>query len=205
MSAFLCCDVERSVMRVQTPTIVYLARLIAYVAIRGVFGERTKRTEKVVRRVNVRDRALVGGVFVGTFLLPLLYVFSSWLRWADYSLPPVVQWSGVFVMLFALWLFWRAHVDLGLNWSITLELRKDHELITHGVYRCVRHPMYSAIFLFAIAQGMLLPNWLAGWSGLVSFALLYLSRVRSEEEMMSEAFGTEYEDYVQRTRRLWPS
>ena len=46
----------------------------------------------------------------------------------------------------------HAHADLGLNWSITLEMRKGHELIVHGVYRRIRHPMYAAIFLFAVAQ-----------------------------------------------------
>ncbi len=50
-------------------------------------------------------------------------------------------------MVAALWLFWRSHADLGRNWSQAFELRKGHELITHGVYRVVRHPMYAAIWL----------------------------------------------------------
>jgi protein-S-isoprenylcysteine O-methyltransferase Ste14 len=104
----------------------------------------------------------------------------------------------------AIWLFWRSHADLGLNWSMTLEMRKDHELVTRGVYRRVRHPMYAAIFLFAIAQGLVLQNWLAGWGGFVSFALLYLVRAPREEKMMSEFFGEEYGRYVRRTGRLWP-
>jgi protein-S-isoprenylcysteine O-methyltransferase Ste14 len=107
-------------------------------------------------------------------------------------------------MIVALWLFWRAHVDLGLNWSITLEIRKKHELITNGVYRRIRHPMYSAIFLFAVAQGLLLQNWLAGWGGFVTFGLLYLIRAPREEMMMEEVFGKSYRDYAGRTGRLWP-
>ncbi len=183
---------------------VYLYGLIVYIAIRGRFGARTKHNEKVVRRVDVRDRALVALVFIGSMILPLLYLFTHWLAFADYSFPQFVPWCGAVVMLFALWLFWRSHVDLGLNWSITLEIRKDHELVERGVYRRVRHPMYTAIFLFSIAQGLLLPNWLAGWSALVSFALLYLSRVGREEQMMREFFGESYVAYMQRTGRLWP-
>jgi protein-S-isoprenylcysteine O-methyltransferase Ste14 len=76
--------------------------------------------------------------------------------------------------------------------------------VTHGVYRWVRHPMYTAIFLFAIAQGLLLPNWFAGWAGLITFAALYLSRIGNEEKMMREAFGEEYQAYMRRTGRLWP-
>ena len=175
-----------------------------YIAIRGVFGGRTKRNEKVASRVDWRDRALVGIVFIGNIVLPALYLFTPWLDFADYRLPNFVCWSGAAIMIVALWVFWRAHADLGLNWSITLEMRKDHELIVHGVYRRIRHPMYAAIFLFAIAQGFLLQNWLAGWGGFVSFAALYLFRVGREEEMMREFFGEPYRDYMKRTGRLLP-
>jgi protein-S-isoprenylcysteine O-methyltransferase Ste14 len=192
-------------MRIQTWNLVYLAGLVVYIAIRGVFGGRTKRIGKVVSRVDWRDRALVGAVFVGNIVSPALYLTTSWLGFADYRLPMFVPWCGVVAMIAALWLFWRAHVDLGLNWSITLEMRKDHELIERGVYRRVRHPMYAAIFLFAIAQGLLLQNWLAGWGGFVSFAVLYLVRAPREEKMMCEFFGDPYRDYLKRTGRLWPT
>ena len=178
--------------------------LIAYIAIRGRFGARTKHNEKVVSRVDVRDRALVAVVFVGNIILPALYLFTPWLGSADDRLPGFVSWCGAVIMGMALWLFWRSHVDLGLNWSITLEMRKDHELIVHGVYRKIRHPMYAAIFLFAIAQCFLLQNWLAGWGGFVSFAMLYLFRVSREEKMMCEFFGEPYRNYMERTGRLVP-
>ena len=183
---------------------IYLYGLIVYTAIRGRFGARTKGNQRVVSRADARDRALVGLVFVGNIILPALYLFTPWLRFADYRLPAFAPWCGTAIMVVALWLFWRSHVDLGLNWSITLEVRKDHELIVHGVYRKIRHPMYAAIFLFAIAQGLLLQNWLGGWGGLVSFAILYLVRVSREEQMMSEMFGESYREYMERTRRLVP-
>lgn len=183
---------------------IYLYGLIVYIAIRGRFGGRTKHNEKVVSRADMRDRALMGVVFVGNIILPALYLFTPWLGFADYRLPGFIPWCGTAIMVAALWLFWRAHVDLGLNWSVTLEMRKEHELITHGVYRRVRHPMYTAIFLFAIAQGLLLQNWLAGWAGFVSFALLYLVRTPREEKMMREFFGESYREYTQRTGRLVP-
>src|SRR5437868_675111 len=180
-------------MRFQLCNLIYLAGLVIYIAIRGVFGGRTKGNEKLVSRVDWRDRVLVGIVFVGNIVLPALYLFTPCLDVADYSrcairdsgcemFWAVVHSCGAVVMALALWVFWRAHADLGLNWSITLEMRKDHELIVSGVYRRIRHPMYAAIFLFAIAQGFLLQNWLAGWGGLVSFAALYLFRVGREEE-----------------------
>jgi protein-S-isoprenylcysteine O-methyltransferase Ste14 len=87
---------------------------------------------------------------------------------------------------------------------VTLEIRTGHELITHGVYRAIRHPMYAAILLFGLAQGLLLQNWLAGWSAVVTFGLMYIGRVRREEQMMCEFFGQAYRDYMQQTGRLLP-
>jgi protein-S-isoprenylcysteine O-methyltransferase Ste14 len=191
-------------MRIQVWNLLFLTGVIVYVSIRGVFGMRTKGNVKVVSRGDTRDRALVAVVFVGSIILPALYVFTPWLAFADYHLPAFIPWCGAAVMVIALWLFWRAHVDLGLNWSITLEMRKGHELIVDGVYRRIRHPMYAAIFLFAIAQGLLLQNWLAGWGGLVSFAILYFIRTPREEKMMCEFFGESYRHYMERTGRLWP-
>jgi protein-S-isoprenylcysteine O-methyltransferase Ste14 len=107
-------------------------------------------------------------------------------------------------MIAALWLFWRSHADLGQNWSRSLELRTAHQLVRHGVYRSTRHPMYAAILLFGLAQGLLLENWLAGWSGFVAFAVMYLVRTPREEKMMCEYFGDEYRDYMRHSGRLFP-
>ena len=107
-------------------------------------------------------------------------------------------------MLAALWLFWRSHSDLGLNWSAFLQMRKDHQLIRQGVYRSIRHPMYASIFLFGIAQALLLQNWVAGLSAPVTFALLYFVRTPHEEKMMREWFGEEYQDYIRQTGRIIP-
>ncbi len=94
--------------------------------------------------------------------------------------------------------------DRGRNWSVTRKVRAEHRLISQGVYAYVRHPMYSAFFLWALAQLFLLPNYIAGPAGLVGFGTLYLFRVGREEALMLETFGDEYEAYRARTKRLIP-
>jgi protein-S-isoprenylcysteine O-methyltransferase Ste14 len=184
--------------------IFFLAGFVAYCVIRGVFQKRAKGAQKIDRRRDRTETILLFVVFVGNLLLPVIYIATPWLSFADYRLPTWTPWAGAGVMIAALWLFWRSHADLGTNWSITLEIRKDHQLITHGVYRFMRHPMYASIFLFGLAQGLMLSNWLAGWAAVLTFALMYLIRTPREERMMVEHFGESYRHYMAETGRLWP-
>jgi protein-S-isoprenylcysteine O-methyltransferase Ste14 len=111
---------------------------------------------------------------------------------------------GIIILAMAVWLFWRSHADLGRNWSPSLELREGHELVTEGVYRLVRHPMYASMWLWGVAQALLLQNWIAGWVSLVMFMPLYLLRVPREERMMLDEFGEEYRAYMNHTGRVIP-
>jgi protein-S-isoprenylcysteine O-methyltransferase Ste14 len=101
-------------------------------------------------------------------------------------------------------MFWRSHADLGRNWSPSLQLREGHELVTEGVYRHIRHPMYASEWLWSIAQALMLQNWVAGWAGLALFTPLYVLRVPREEQMMLDQFGEEYRAYMNRTGRIVP-
>lgn len=191
-------------MKTDPWNLIFLAGFLTYTGIRSVFARRTRSNETAVSRVDARDRALLAIVLAGSLPLPLVYLFTPWLAFADYHLPAAFPWCGVVIMLASLWLFWRSHADLGRNWSVTLVVRKGHEIIKHGVYRSIRHPMYASIWLWCIAQGLLLQNWLAGWCALVTFAPLYFVRTPREEKMMCEFFGEEYRDYMRQTGRLFP-
>jgi protein-S-isoprenylcysteine O-methyltransferase Ste14 len=183
---------------------VFLVGLFVFFWIRRLFIGRTKHEKKVVRRIDWLEMMLLFAMFPPTLVLPLLYLFTPLMAFADYRLPPLAPWFGAATMVTALWLFWRSHLDLGQNWSVSLELREGHELVTHGVYRFIRHPMYASIWLWAFAQGLLLANWLAGWSLVPAFAAMYFLRTPREEQMMCERFGEKYRDYMRRTGRLFP-
>ncbi len=191
-------------MAIEPWNAVFLAGFAVYVAIRHVYEKRARGAEKVVNRFDRLEAGLLAVVAAGTLILPLIYLCTPWLAYADYRLPAAVPRCGAAVMIAALWLFHRSHADLGRNWAVTLQLRRDHELVRSGVYRRVRHPMYAAILLFGVAQGMLLANWLAGWSALATFALLYILRTPREERMLLDHFGEPYRDYMRASGRLLP-
>ena len=64
--------------------------------------------------------------------------------------------------------------------------------------------MYASIWLWDVAQAMLLQNWLAGCSALLAFTVLYFLRTPREEQLMCESFGEEYHEYMRQTGRLFP-
>src|SRR5262245_39426767 len=162
---------------IKTPSAAYFfICFIAYLAIRGRYASQTKRLENVHRQVDRLETALLLLVIPTSLILPLLYLFTPLLNFANYELPTAARWCGAVLMPVSLWLFWRSHADLGLNWSASLEVRKGHQLVTSGVYRRIRHPMYAAILLVGAAQALLLPNWLAGFSALVPFIILCIIR-----------------------------
>ena len=73
-----------------------------------------------------------------------------------------------------------------------------------GVFKYIRHPMYTAHLVWAIAQIMILHNWIAGYSFLIVQVPFYLVRIKNEEEMMIEQFGVAYKAYMEKTDRLIP-
>jgi protein-S-isoprenylcysteine O-methyltransferase Ste14 len=87
---------------------------------------------------------------------------------------------------------------------MTLEVHAEQRLVTQGIYAHIRHPMYAAAWLWALAQALLIPNFIGGTAGLVSFGALYFWRVREEEAMLVSQFGDEYTVYAARTPRLLP-
>ena len=184
--------------------IVFVVGFVVYVVTRGRFARRTKDNESMERRIGLQEMVLLPAMLITSLLFPVIYLFTPLFSFANYELPDWIHWCGLATMVAGLWLFWRSHADLGLNWSATVELRKGHAVIKHGVYRRIRHPMYAAIWLFSIAQALLLNNWLAGWAVVCAFALMYVLRTPVEERMMRDKFGEDYEDYMAQTGRIFP-
>jgi protein-S-isoprenylcysteine O-methyltransferase Ste14 len=183
--------------------VVMLAASVVLVAIRAPHGQRSRHVRVAQSRRGPLEIALLTLAGFG-FVVPLVWIASPALSFAEYPLRTGLFITGVGCIVAGLWLFWRSHADLGTNWSITLEVREQHRLVTEGVYRHVRHPMYAALLIYSVGQSLVLPNWVAGPSYLVAFAILYVFRVRAEERLMLEQFGDEYVAYMARTRRLVP-
>jgi protein-S-isoprenylcysteine O-methyltransferase Ste14 len=184
--------------------VLWLLALVVWCGIRYAPYRRARRTATVVKHDRNRERILLAVSFIGMFVLPLVFAATGEPRFANYRPHPMQIVFGALILAAALWVFRRTHRELGRNWSATLEVRESHTLITTGIYRSVRHPMYAGYWLWTAAQALLVANWIAGSAGILSFALHFFMRVGREEQMLRERFGEVYLDYAARTRRIIP-
>jgi protein-S-isoprenylcysteine O-methyltransferase Ste14 len=193
-----------SEMNPLTSKIIFTIGMMLWLIIRIPYQREQKQNTIVDDRKTAQEKVVRLLLLIGILFLPLIYVLSPWLNFANYRLPIWADGLGIATLGLSLWLFWRSHHDLGKNWSSTLQIREGHTLTTNGVYQNIRHPMYASVLLLCIAQALLLPNWIAGLSGFIGFSIAYATRVDQEEQMLLNSFGDEYEAYRQRTKRLVP-
>ncbi len=184
--------------------VYFLIGLIANDLLFAVDARRMKQNRVIDDRKTGLEVPLSMLAFLGMQVIPVLYVLTSWLDFADYHLSTWAGLVGAAIFTVALWLYWRSHADLGRNWSPLLQIKGGHSLVTHGVYQYIRHPIYAADWLWGIAQALLLQNWIGGLAALASVLPVYLYRVPREEQMMLEHFGEEYRLYMSRTGRVIP-
>ena len=167
------------------------------VAARG--AKSNERLEPLVSRV-VRSVTFLFVIvlLMGWLPIPVLYRFylpeNNWAVWF---------WIGAMVNVLGLGFAVWARVFLGSNWSRSVTIKQDHELITGGPYGLVRHPIYTGLLTGFLGSAIAI----AQVRGLVAFALIFAvlwSKLRLEERWMRLQFGSVYEQYAQRVPSLVP-
>ena len=183
---------------------LWVIAVVAWYVIRYPFERRAKRIRSLRRSRPISEKVGLSAAILGLAVLPAAYIATGVPQVADYLSSSAATPIGVFVYASALWMFRLSHKALGKNWSISLDIREKHRLITNGPYRLVRHPMYTSFLMMAIGQAFLLPNWLVALAGFFGVALLVSLRLEKEEAMMLEVFDDEYRNYMCRTKRIIP-
>ena len=185
------------------PKAVVLIASIVLVMIRAPHGNRSRTVKVATSRKGPLETVLLTVAWIA-FFAPIVWIVTPWFAFADFPPYPLPVVAGSLLLAFSLWLFHRSHADLGTNWSITLEIRESHRLVTEGLYRHVRHPMYLALLLYGLAQAAVVPNWVAGPPYAVAMVLVFALRLGPEEKLMRDQFKGEYDAYASRTKKLIP-
>jgi protein-S-isoprenylcysteine O-methyltransferase Ste14 len=158
----------------------------------------TRRRERFATRFLHVALMALGGVLLAFHDLPL--------RWLDERFLPLTMatyWLGLLMLVagigFAVW----SRRTLGRNWSGTVTVKHDHELVRTGPYRFVRHPIYTGLLLAILGTAVAIGEW----RGLVAFALITASlliKMTTEERFMSETFADAYARYRTEVAALIP-
>ena len=119
------------------------------------------------------------------------------------NIPSVENIAGSVLIVIGGSISLVAAVTLRLHYSSTLVIREDHQLITHGIFRFVRHPIYLGTLMVMI--GLPVFVWsLYGTLIMSALVPVFLNRIRMEEKLLTEEFGDAYRMYKEATRKIIP-
>ena len=116
----------------------------------------------------------------------------------------VLALGGIVVMAAGLAIRWTAIYTLGRYFTRTVTIKSDHRIIQKGLYKTLRHPAYTGSLLAQFGLGLAFMNWLSFVLIFVPIVAAAVYRMRVEEDALVRAFGGEYVEYVNNTKRLIP-
>ena len=161
--------------------------------------------EKISRKVDgsaMMNIIRFGGLIL--WLSPLVYLINpNWMNWSKIGLPESIRWLGVGIGVLCTFGIYWLFSSIGSGITPTSATRKEHKLVTRGIYRWIRHPLYTIGSSFIVSFGMMADNWFIAAFGILAFILM-ASRTPKEEANLIEKFGDEYREYMKRTGRYLP-
>ena len=186
------------------PTLVFVIVMICWFAFAGVFLLRKKPPSPP-------DSKREPGSLFGVALQGMSYGIVWGVRRPAFSpifgselISTVVSVMAVCAAVGSVWLITMAVKTLGKEWSLTARLVEGHKLATSGPYALVRHPIYTGMLGMLVATGLAISHWAALLVALLVFFVGTTIRVRSEERLLREAFGEQFENYARKVRAIVP-
>ena len=164
---------------------------------------RRKRSDDPARRRDRGTLALLQTTIFACIALAVLLGYSGWWRFAPaWQLP--LFWLGLALMAGGLLFRWWSIRVLAQFFTVDVSIRDDHRIVRNGPYHWLRHPSYTGalatFYGFALAFG----NWASLLVVVVPVTMVFLHRIRVEEQVLREAFPMDYPQYARETKRLLP-
>ena len=171
---------------------------LAYWAVAAFGNKIAQRRESFLSRWAHFGPLILAGYLLGADQLP-----GNFLGGRVWPRSEGVSWAGAFLLasglLFSVW----ARIHIGRNWSGSVTVKEDHELIRTGPYALVRHPIYTGLLLGFIGSALPRAEWRGVVAVLIVFAALW-RKLKLEERWMGEVFGEAYAAYKREVAALVP-
>jgi|SRR5690606_2278875 len=127
----------------------------------------------------------------------------SWLRENFVEHSNLVGTIGLSISVIGAIIACASRYILGKNWSLSVQKKEDHQLIQDGIYKIVRHPIYTGLLILFIGNAIIVGDYRAIIAVLIVFVSLWL-KLKKEEKLLTETFGTKYTEYKNQTKALIP-
>lgn len=129
--------------------------------------------------------------------------FSDRFEYAVFKESATIRYAGILVTLSGFILMNWSVIALDRQFSIDITIQENHQLVTHGPYKWIRHPRYLGIIIFLIGIALTFRSW-GGIVIAICLLPVFLWRIRDEEMLMHQEFGDEWISYKKRTAGLIP-
>lgn len=139
---------------------------------------------------------------IGSISLALLFKSLAWLPIPIEYLSR--QWLAIMLCASGLGLRYWAVVRLGRFFSTHVLIQHQHQLITDGPYRWIRHPAYTGLLLALAGAGLAMGDFLALLLLTLIPFIAFKIRIAMEEKTMTKQFGQQYLVYSNKTYKLLP-
>jgi protein-S-isoprenylcysteine O-methyltransferase Ste14 len=192
-------------MHLSLPLLVFCVVLLSWIAFAIVFivnkkpsgGPAAKRESKSIIGIALQG---VGYATVWIFHRSYFSPIAAMTRPAEVALAIVTILLAIGSVCFC----GAAVRALGKQWSLEARVVEGHNLIMHGPYRTVRNPIYTGMLGMLIATGLAVSHWVGMAAGIIIFGIGTLIRIRSEEKLLREMFGSQWNEYARRVPAVLP-
>ncbi|HVS20544.1 MAG TPA: isoprenylcysteine carboxylmethyltransferase family protein [Pyrinomonadaceae bacterium] len=187
------------------PTLVFGVVMLSWMTFAVVFFARKKPPAAPASK---RERASIAGIVLQGFAYGIVWSVHRHFFSPIFVLSKPFEIAlSVFTMMLAVasvWFTSAAVRTLGEQWSLGARLIEGHKLITEGPYQVVRNPIYTGMLGMLLVTGLAISHWIGLLIAIVIFAIGTVIRVRSEEKLLREAFGAEFEEYARTVPAVVP-
>jgi protein-S-isoprenylcysteine O-methyltransferase len=181
------------------------ASVLGLVYVLSELGLALKRRAKAGES-RIEDRgslALLWIVIVAS--VTLSFAIAHALPGAGMGAVRAMRFLGIAAFAAGLAIRWYSIVHLGRFFTVNVAIAANHRLIDTGPYRFVRHPSYTGALMAFLGLALCLANWASLAVMLIPVFLVFLRRMRVEEGVLLQALGSQYREYMHRTKRLIPA
>lgn len=187
------------------PTLAFVAVVLSWLAFVLTFSFQKKPPSPPDKK---RDPAsIIGIVFQGLSYAVVWIIRRQWFRpmFGANKFSEIILAAATVLLAFgSVWFCAAAIRTLGVQWSLAARVVEGHKLVTQGPYSIVRNPIYTGMFGMLLATGLAVSHWLGILLAVGMFAIGTFIRVRSEERLLREIFGSEFDEYARRVRAVIP-